>query len=152
MASAPVNEMKIRPDFFTGNPKGWTDPDLSLAYNDLKFTCILPVLSFYLLCDLNRPFAKFFSLRIWQLIGEHSFGVFLLHGAVFWSWGPYIFIKLLVAGLPYWASALITFTTSYMMLAVVAVIFTHTGDKWGSWVSVALWRAVSRGYDRRPGK
>jgi peptidoglycan/LPS O-acetylase OafA/YrhL len=149
---APIKELALRPDFYTGNPRGWNNPHLSLAYNDLKFTCILPVLSFYLLCDLNETFAKAFSLKIWEIIGRHSFGVFLLHGAVFWSWGPFCLIQLLSAGLPYWSAHLIAFITSYSLLAVVAVIFTHTADTWGAWVSVALWRTVSRGYARRPGK
>ncbi|UZJ53103.1 hypothetical protein CBS101457_002423 [Exobasidium rhododendri] len=150
--SWPTRELRLRVDFVTGNPKGWGNSDLQLNYDDLKFTCILPVLSFYLLCDLNKIFAKAFSLKIFMVIGDHSFGIYLLHGAVFWSWGAYIFIKLLTVGLPYWAANLVALGTSYMLLAVMAVIFTNTVDKWSQWLSTAFWRSVSRGYGRRHGK
>jgi len=147
--NASKREIALRPDFTTGNPRGWANPNITLNYNDLKFTCIFTVCSFYLLCDLNKTFNKLFCLRIWQWIGKHSFGVFLLHGACFWSWAPFCMIHLLMRGVPYWAAHLISFITSYMLLALVAVIFTHTGDKWGAYASVAFWRLVSRGYGRR---
>jgi peptidoglycan/LPS O-acetylase OafA/YrhL len=145
-----TKEMAIRPDFVTGHTRGWENPGLTIEYYDLKFTCILPVLSFYLLCDLNKWFAKAFSLKLFMIIGNHSFGIYLLHGAVFWSYAPWCMIKLLIAGVPYWASQLVTIITSYMMIAVIAVIFTHTVDLWSQWLSTAFWRSVSRGYGRRP--
>ena len=56
---------------------------------------------------------------------------------------------MLAAGVPYWATILVVFFTSYALLFVVAEVFTATFDYWGGLFSKAVWRATSGGLGRK---
>lgn len=107
------------------------------------------VIGFFLLCDLSTPFRTFFQLRFWSVFGRNAFSLYLLHGVVFWSWGAFLTIQLVHAGVEYWAAVLVVFITSYIMLGLLCEAFTRTFDQWGIGLSKAIWRQCSNGLGRR---
>jgi peptidoglycan/LPS O-acetylase OafA/YrhL len=70
------------------------------------------VIGIFVLCDLSKPFAGFFMLRWWGAIGRNAFSLYLLHGIIFWTWGAWLCLKLLIIGTPYWAAITVVFITS----------------------------------------
>lgn len=142
------NEWNIHPDFATGAPNRWSGS--TQAWYLPKATDAVFVISFFLLCDLSTPVRTFFQLRAWNVFGRNAFSLYLLHGVVFWSIGAAASLKLLAAGIPYWAAMIINFLLCYAMLLVVCELFTRTFDRWGITLSRSFWRAITGGLGRRP--
>lgn len=148
-ADIPGLEHGVHPWWPTAEPKGWAADSNKTLYTDARFFDFLFVIGFFLLCDLCTTFRNFFQLRFWSIFGRNAFALYLLHGVVFWSWGAFLCLKLLVAGVPYWASVLIVFITSYGILIILCEGFSRTFDAWGVSVSKSLWRVTSGGLGRR---
>lgn len=141
-------EHGILPDLRTSLPRVWEGP-VTETYNDPRFSLFAMVMGIFLLCDLCQGFAGFFMLRWWGAIGRNAFSLYLLHGTIFWTWGAWLSMQLLVAGCPYWAAMTIVFLTSYFLLAIWCEVFTRTFDAWGVSMSKAMWRYSSGGLGRR---
>ncbi|EST09313.1 Acyltransferase 3 [Kalmanozyma brasiliensis GHG001] len=139
---------RLHPDWTYEVPHAWTDTDTGVSYTDPRVSAFILSFSFFLLTDLSDLLRAFFRLRIWSYIGKHAFAVFLMHGVVFWTWSAWLCLTLLTAGVPYWATILVVFFTSYGMLFIVAECFTATFDSWGGLFSKAVWRATSGGLGR----
>lgn len=141
-------EHRIHPDWIAEEPHAWTD-DPGISYTDPRVASWILSFSFFLLTDLSDLLRGFFRLRVWSYIGRHAFAVFLMHGVVWWTWSAWLCLALLTAGVPYWATILVVFVTSYALLMVVAECFTATFDSWGGLFSKAVWRATSGGLGRK---
>lgn len=145
--NARDNEYNIHANFMTGSPNEWADekrPYYAPAFQD----CIW-VMSFFLLCDLSKFVRTVFTLRVWTVFGRNAFSLYLLHGTVFWTVGAVVTLKMLRAGIPYWAVQLINFPLCYAILFVAVELFTRTFDRWGIMVARAFWRGASGGLGRR---
>ncbi|KAE8272041.1 hypothetical protein A4X09_0g288 [Tilletia walkeri] len=146
------DEYGIKLSFVTANPEKWSwapDAHIEPDYFDLKFSTYISVLGFYILCDTCDWYRAFFTLRFWDFIADRSMSLFLLHGTIFWSWSAMVTVLLASSGVPYWASALVNFISSMIILCFVCSIFTATIEKWGIQLSTALWRAMSGGLGRK---
>lgn len=142
------NEWGIHPNFTSGTPNRWVGS--TQAWNMPKLNDAVFVISFFLLCDLCTPVRTFFQLRFWNVFGRNAFSLYLLHGVVFWSVGSAATLKMLAAGIPYWATQILNFLLCYAMLFVVCELFTRTFDRWGIKLSRAFFRAITGGLGRRP--
>ncbi|KAK0552264.1 hypothetical protein OC846_002961 [Tilletia horrida] len=140
-------EWGIHPNYATGQPWAWTGgkPD----YTDPRLHDFFFVIGYFLLCDLCPSFRMFFQLRAWNFLGRNAFSLYLCHGVAFWSWGAWLCLQLLNVGVPYWATILVVFITSYIILFIMCECFTRTFDVWGIGVSKSIWRAQSGGLGRR---
>lgn len=141
------NEWGIHPNFTSGTPNKWVGSKQQWYLP--KLTDGVFVISFFLLCDLSTPVRVFFQMRFWNVFGRNAFSLYLLHGSVFWSVGSAACLKMLAAGIPYWATILLNFFLCYAMLFVSCELFTRTFDRWGISLSRSFWRAVSGGLGRR---
>lgn len=144
-----LKEHGIHPDFANARPHSWSPNRNSLEYVDPRLFDFFFVIGFFLLCDLCSTFRAFFQLRFWSAFGRNAFSLYLLHGVVFWSWGAWLCLKMLASGIPYWASILVVFITSYLWLAIICEMFTRTFDAWGVSISKSFWRATTGGLGRR---
>ncbi|UZJ56719.1 hypothetical protein CBS101457_006039 [Exobasidium rhododendri] len=141
-------EHGLLPDLTTSLPRVWEGRS-GENYNDPRFSLFAMVVGIFVLCDLCKGFAGFFMLRWWGAIGRNAFSLYLLHGTIFWTWGAWLCLTLLNAGVPYWATITIVFLTSYGLLAIWCEVFTRTFDAWGVSMSKAMWRYSSAGLGRR---
>ncbi|SPO29629.1 uncharacterized protein UTRI_05451 [Ustilago trichophora] len=141
-------EFRLHPDWTTEAPHAWSD-DPGISYTDPRVASWILSFSFFLLTDLSGLLRAFFRLRFWSYIGRHAFAVFLMHGVVWWTWSAWLCLSMLAAGVPYWATILVVFVTSYAMLFIVAECFTATFDYWGGLFSKAVWRSTSGGLGRK---
>lgn len=141
------NEWDIHPDFVIGGPNRWAGTQQ--AWYLPMATDFALVISFFLLNDLCTPVRSFFQLRFWNVFGRNAFSLYLIHGMVFWSVGAVACLKMLAAGIPYWAVILINFFLCYALLFVVCELFTRTFDRWGVTLARSFWRSVTGGLGRR---
>lgn len=141
------NEWGIHPDFVTGQPNKWAGTEQ--AWYLPKATDGVFVISFFLLCDFSPPIRTLFQMRFWNVFGRNAFSLYLIHGMVFWSVGAVACLKMLAAGIPYWAAILLDLFLCYALLFVACELFTRTFDRWGITLSRSLWRAVTGGLGRR---
>ncbi|KIS67250.1 uncharacterized protein UMAG_04354 [Mycosarcoma maydis] len=141
-------EHRIHPGWSTEQPHAWTN-DPGISYTSPRAATWLLSFSFFILTDLSNLLRAFFRLRVWSYIGKHAFAVFLMHGVIWWTWSAWLCLTMLAAGVPYWATILVVFFTSYALLMVVAECFTATFDSWGGVFSKAVWRSTSAGLGRK---
>ncbi|PWZ00053.1 hypothetical protein BCV70DRAFT_104364 [Testicularia cyperi] len=139
---------QLHPNWLTSEPHAWTE-DAGVSYTDPRVSAWVLSFSFFLLTDLSEVLRTFFKFRFWSYIGKHAFAVFLIHGVVFWTWSAWLCMAMLTAGVPYWATILVVFVTSYALLFLVCECFTRTFDSWGGTISKAVWRATSGGLGRK---
>lgn len=145
--NARNGENNIKANFTYGEPNVWAGT--SRPYYAPSIQDCIWVFSFFLLCDLSNFVRTVFTLRIWSIFGRNAFSLYLLHGTVFWTVGAVCTLKMLAAGIPYWAAMLINFPLCYCLLFFACELFTRTFDRWGIMVARAFWRAASGGLGRR---
>lgn len=138
----------LHPNWSFEDPHAWTDGG-QIFYTDPRVATWVLSISFFLLTDLSNLLRTFFRLRVWSYIGQRAMAVFLMHGVIWWTWSAWLCLTMLTAGVPYWATILVVFVTSYGLLMVVADLFTATFDNWGGLISKAVWRATSGGLGRK---
>jgi len=149
MYGAMFNQLEwgIHPNYATGQPWAWTGG--KPTYIDPRLHDFFFVIGFFVLCDLCPRFRIFFQLRFWKFFGRNAFSLYLCHGVAFWSWGAWLTLMMLKAGVEYWVTITVVFITSYIVLFAMCECFTRTFDVWGIGVSKAIWRAQSGGLGRR---
>lgn len=141
------NEWRVHPDYNIGGPNAWAGT--SQPYYLPKASDAIWVLSFFVLCDLNKPMRNFFQLKFWVVFGRNAFSLYLLHGIVFWGVGAPVTLQLLAAGVPYWASQIVNIVVCYILLFILCEAFTRTFDRFGITLARAFWRGVTGGLGRK---
>ena len=142
-------EHSVHPDWQTARPQAWYGAIAWSGYTNPAITGFFLILAVFIIVDMSEWMQKFFRLRIWHWLGLHSMAVYLLHGIVWWTWGAWLFLTLLKAGAPYWAAALATLITGYMLLFTMCICFTATFEVWATLLAKAVWRATSGNMGRK---
>lgn len=140
----------VHPNFYNSKPNKWND-DVGYEYQRPRTSAWFFVMSIFILADHSTAFRQLFRLRIWSFLGKHSMSYFLLHGIIFWTWGSWLCVTMLVHGVDYFVTIMVVFITSYILLTIFCVAFTYTFEYWGIIASKAFWRATSGNLGRRAG-
>lgn len=141
-------EYGIHPDWINAKPHDWNG-QVVFAYTNPRVGSWFWVMSVLILADLSPLVQTFFRLRIWSFLGKHSMAYYLCHGIIFWTWGAWLCLALLERNVPYWATILVVFVTSYTLLTALCICFTYTFEWWSILFSKAVWRASSGGLGRK---
>ncbi|EST07846.1 Acyltransferase 3 [Kalmanozyma brasiliensis GHG001] len=143
-------EVGVHPNFYNSRPNEWNN-DVGYKYQRPRTSAWFFVMSIFILADHSQAFRQVFKLRIWSFLGKHSMAYFLLHGIIFWTWGSWLCVHMLTAGINYFATVMVVFVTCYILLTVFCIAFTYTFEYWGIIASKAFWRATSGNLGRRAG-
>lgn len=145
-----VWDIGVHPNFYNSRPNQWNN-DTGYKYQRPRTAAWFFVMSIFILADHSAAFRQIFRLRIWSFLGKHSMAYFLLHGIIFWTWGSWLCVTMLVNRVDYFATIMVVFVTSYILLTLFCVCFTYTFEYWGIIASKAFWRATSGNLGRRAG-
>lgn len=117
-------ENAIHPDPTTGRPileaSGVVYPD----YNAPSLAVLVFSASLQVIVETSTCVQWFLSLRFFTMLHPHVMTIYLLHGFVFWSFGSWVAVTLVVAGLPYWAVLLLTALLCYTIILAAAFIIS----------------------------
>ena len=144
-------EYGIHANLTTGLPISTASRAVSPGYFFPRLHGLVFVVGLQAAVDLSPLFQKLFSLKLLMLISPHVFTIYLLHGFIFWTFGPWLCVFLAVRGLSYWSNILVVALCCYTALALTTPLVTPVLDSLGKSVTTDIWRrAREEPAPRRP--
>lgn len=95
-----------------------------LGYQEPTLAILLFSLGLQILVELSTWVQAFLSLKMFVILNPMIFCIYLTNGFVTWTWGAWVALACNSAGLPYWANLLITSMTTYVLIFLLACVFT----------------------------
>lgn len=135
-------EYGIHPDPATGLPISQTPLNSYPQYFVPKLHGLVFSFGFQLLVELSTVMQKILSFRLFVMIFQHIFTIYLIHGFVFWSLGATICVRLSALGLPYWANILIVAVCCYSTIFASLPLLTPLVETLGRSVTADIWRVA----------
>lgn len=131
-------EYGIHPDIPTGLPIMWTGATGYPQYYVPKLNGIVFAFGLQGLIELSTLLQRLFSFKMLLYVYPHIYTIYLIHGFIFWSLGPTVFIYLSAHGLPYWVMvtvvAVCCYATLFCSVFLLSPIVNTLGNGDNIWV------------------
>ena len=144
-------EYGIHPNPPSGLPISQDSRSESLKYFLPRLNGLIFAVGLQAVVELSPYVQKILSNKLFMLISPHVFTIYLIHGFIFWTFGPWLCIFLAVCGLSYWSNILLVTLCSYTILALSVPLLTPVLDCLGKTITADIWRqAREEPAPRRP--
>ena len=133
-------EYGIHPDSISGLSNSNASIAASPEYFIPRLNGLIFTVGLQAAVELSPLIQKIFSAKILMLIFPHVFTIYLLHGFIFWTFGPWLCVFLAVRGLGYGANILVVALCCYTVLALTTPVVTPILDCLGKSITSDIWR------------
>ena len=133
-------EYSIHSNVTTGLPISESSRAVSPVYFVPRLNGLVFAVGLQAAVELSPAIQKMFSFKLLMLIFPHIFTIYLLHGFIFWTFGPWLCIFLAVRGLSYSSNILIVALCCYSVLALTTPVVTLVLDCLGKSITTDIWR------------
>lgn len=134
------HEYGIHPNVSSGFSISEAGPAVSPVYFIPRLNGLVFAVGLQAAIELSPAIQKLLSIKLFMLIFPHIFTIYLLHGFIFWTLGPWLCIFLAVRGLSYWSNILIVALCCYTVLALTTPVVTPVLDCLGKTITTDIWR------------
>lgn len=133
-------EYSIHPNVSSGLPISEGGPAVSPVYFIPRLNGLVFAIGLQSAVELSPAIQKMLSTHLFMIIFPHIFTIYLLHGFIFWTLGPWLCIFLAVRGLSYWSNILIVALCCYTVLALTTPVITIVFDCLAKTITTDIWR------------
>lgn len=133
-------EYGIHPNVSSGLPISEAGPAVSPVYFIPRLNGLVFAVGLQTVVELSPAIQKLLSIKLFMLIFPHIFTIYLLHGFIFWTLGPWLCVFLAVRGLSYWSNILIVALCCYTVLALTTPVVMPVLDCLGKTITTDIWR------------